>query len=326
VPAANVTRNRPGPVRIAAYAVAGLALLVALLGLVAHFWTPTQPVTIAISALTPYLMLGAPLALLVAALARHRAGMAVAAVLTLLCVATQVSIYQGGTPAPPGELVKTMTVNLKRGEADPAAVVRAVRTHRIILLMTQELTDAEQAALVGAGLQNLLPYHATHPAPGPAGLGIWSKWPLYDMQVYDSFRFPMVTADLGIPGWQAPAVAIAFHPPGPWPDSSTNWVRDMNRLHQFLPTLPKDQVVIVGGDFNATADITQFRRLLTDGYRDAAEQGGAGLAPTYPSDAWYPPLFTIDHIVTRNAKGRHVYAVQIRGSDHRALVATVVLG
>ena len=50
------------------------------------------------------------------------------------------------------------------------------------------------------------------------------------------------------------------------------------------------------------------------------------IEPLPPQNPPTPPLFTIDHIVTRNAKGRHVYAVQVRGSDHRALVGTVVLG
>ena len=62
--------------------------------------------------------------------------------------------------------------------------------------------------------------------------------------------------------------------------------------------------VIVAGDFNSTPDMRQFRDLLTNGYRDAVEQTGAGFAPTFPSRTWHPPLITIDHVLTRQAACR----------------------
>jgi hypothetical protein len=55
---------------------------------------------------------------------------------------------------------------------------------------------------------------------------------------------------------------------------------------------------MVAGDFNATRDVGEFRRLLRDGYRDAAEQSGAGLTRTHPADIWLPPVFAVDHILT----------------------------
>jgi endonuclease/exonuclease/phosphatase (EEP) superfamily protein YafD len=67
----------------------------------------------------------------------------------------------------------------------------------------------------------------------------------------------------------------------------------------------------------------QFRDLLTNGYRDAVEQTGAGFAPTFPSNRWYPPVITIDHILTRNASASPVGTIEVPGSDHRALLATV---
>ena len=81
--------------------------------------------------------------------------------------------------------------------------------------------------------------------------------------------------------------------------------------------------VIVGGDYNSTPDARQFRDLLTDGYRDAVEQAGAGFAPTFPSDIWYPPVITIDHVVIRRAAATSVRTVDVKGSDHRALLVTV---
>jgi endonuclease/exonuclease/phosphatase (EEP) superfamily protein YafD len=76
---------------------------------------------------------------------------------------------------------------------------------------------------------------------------------------------------------------------------------------------------------NATRDIREFRRLLRDGYRDAAEQAGAGLTRTHPADIWLPPLLAIDHILTRGCAATAVRTLDIKDSDHRALVADIQL-
>ena len=81
--------------------------------------------------------------------------------------------------------------------------------------------------------------------------------------------------------------------------------------------------VIVGGDYNSTPDMRQFRDLLTNGYEDAVNQIGAGFAPTFKADSWLPPLITIDHLLTRNAQAASIKTVKITGTDHRALLATI---
>ncbi len=83
------------------------------------------------------------------------------------------------------------------------------------------------------------------------------------------------------------------------------------------------ETALIGGDFNATLDTVQFRRILAQGFSDAADQAGAGFTPTWPADRWFPPLITIDHVLTRDAVARSVDSVEIPGSDHRALVAVV---
>ena len=79
--------------------------------------------------------------------------------------------------------------------------------------------------------------------------------------------------------------------------------------------------MVVGGDFNATPDTAQFRDVLAAGYDDAADQAGAGLTRTYPSDRWFPPLIAIDHVLCRGAATAvRASTVEIDGSDHRALL------
>jgi len=83
--------------------------------------------------------------------------------------------------------------------------------------------------------------------------------------------------------------------------------------------------VIVGGDINSTPNMRQFRDLLSNGYRDAVEQTGAGSAPPFPSYPVFPTLVTIDHVLTRHATVSSIRTIDLPGSDHRALLATVEL-
>jgi len=46
---------------------------------------------------------------------------------------------------------------------------------------------------------------------------------------------------------------------------------------------------------------------------------------TFPADSWLPPLLAIDHILTRNCAATSVRSVPIPGSDHRGIVATVMV-
>ena len=45
---------------------------------------------------------------------------------------------------------------------------------------------------------------------------------------------------------------------------------------------PANRATILAGDFNATLDHVELRRLLGTGYRDAAASLGRGLTPTWP--------------------------------------------
>jgi endonuclease/exonuclease/phosphatase (EEP) superfamily protein YafD len=83
--------------------------------------------------------------------------------------------------------------------------------------------------------------------------------------------------------------------------------------------------VIVAGDLNSTTDMRPFRALLRNGYRDAAEQSGAGFKPTFPASWRLPPFMAIDHVLTRNCTATSLRTLELPGSDHRGLVVTVAI-
>jgi endonuclease/exonuclease/phosphatase (EEP) superfamily protein YafD len=304
--------------------IAVLLAAAAIVGVVAHFRTPHRADVIGVSAFSPYLMLGAPLAVLLFAGARQWIALALALALTVLAASTQIRLHVAATGLGDSTSIVTMTSNLRVGQGDPREVVDAVRHHHVDVLMLEELTPEEQTRLLDAGLGELLPYHVSDPRSGAQGTGLWSRYPLTDTTKRTDFSFAFVTAHVSIPGVTGEPLLIATHMAGPVPDS-TRWNHDIGHLPSVLRSLDPAIPTIIGGDFNATPDVAQFRRVLATGFHDAAQQAGAGMTRTYPSDTWYPPLIAIDHVLTRGAVARTAKTLEIRGSDHRALLVTVQL-
>jgi hypothetical protein len=48
-----------------------------------------------------------------------------------------------------------------------------------------------------------------------------------------------------------------------------------------------------------------------------------GSTPWFPSQAWFPPLIAIDHVLPRHAVASSIRTIDVRGSHHRSLLATV---
>ena len=97
-------------------------------------------------------------------------------------------------------------------------------------------------------------------------------------------------------------------------------------LRALPPATPRGDVRILAGDFNATLDHAELRRVLDRGYADAADTVGHGLRATWPSDRRFPPPVTIDHVLADERCGvRDLEVIDVPGSDHRAVLAELVL-
>jgi endonuclease/exonuclease/phosphatase (EEP) superfamily protein YafD len=290
---------------------------------------PKPRYAVALTAFSPYVMLCAPAAMLLTLGARRWRLAFVAGLLTVAVVVVELPIFIPNHSTERGPVIHVLTANLKLGQANPTDVVAAVRAGDVSVLMTQELSHPETDALVAAGIKTLLPYSQLDVINGSSGTGLWSRYPLTDQRTYSNFRFGTVSARLRIPGVAGEPLAIAAHMPGPWNARPTAWMQDIAALPGLLAesaaTVGKEGSVILGADLNATYDSRQFRRCLAGGYRDAAEQSGAGITATFPAQGRYPPLIAIDHVLSRNAQATSVRAVTISGSDHRALLVSMRL-
>ena len=273
-----------------------------------------------LTALMPYVAVVSLVGLLLALLSRNRVVIAVAAVLALVTIAWQLPLFvadPGGTGSP---VLRVMSSNLKYGEGDAQTVVDLVRSQHIDVLAVQELTPDSVQRLHDAGLDDLLPYSTSLPETSFAGIGLWSRTPLADLRAIDGLAAHAV-AGVVTDSAGTSVTVVAVHPLAPGVDDHGGRDQDYGVLRAALAAIPGS--VVVGGDFNATRDQAPFRSLESDGFRDAAEQAGAGFQPTFPNRRRGRPIVAIDHVIVRDLPVRAVswQTFDVPGSDHLAVVA-----
>jgi Endonuclease/Exonuclease/phosphatase family len=268
-----------------------------------------------------------PLAL--AAQARSRTALLVATASAAVLAGATLAPARRARPAgplPPGPRLRVATVSLRLGLVAPGPVLDLVRRQDVDVLAVQELTPESEAALRAAGLDDVLPHAHVLPArPGrvaSASGAVWSRLPVTDRgEVPGGFEQPTVRMTVG----KGPAVEItAVHavPPATSPAAVRGWTADL----AALPAPAPDVLRVLAGDFNATFDHAALRAVLGLGYVDAARAAGRGLAWTWRPLRLPFPRLSLDHVlVDPRVAVASVEFVPVEGSDHRAVVAELVL-
>jgi hypothetical protein len=188
----------------------------------------------------------------------------------------------------------------------------------------QELTPSLARELQAAGLDEELPTRHLAPAAGSAGGGMWTRRTSVPVrEVPGSLAGPQPAAGLRV-GRDANAVVYSVHPPPPTgPEATREWEAD---LASIPPVAEGGPLRLIAGDFNATLDHDALREVIDGGYRDAAEEAGVGLRPTWPNGRLFPPQVTIDHVlVDARAEVAGAEVFELPGSDHRAVLAEIVV-
>ncbi len=245
-------------------------------------------------------------------------------------VAIQVSWYYFGHSPWIGSHVelRLLASNIRYGRADADSFVALAKNGADVVTVA-ELTKEAVGRFAEAGIDEAFPYSVLNPAPGAAGIGVWSRYPITPFSAPGHLNLRIPAARIQLPGVENDPLIASVHVMSPVAgDDNTidDWRNGMAVAKAQLDNFARvagPGAVIIGGDYNSTPDMQQFRNLLTNGYRNAVQQTGAGFAPTFKADTWLPPLITIDHILTRNASASSISTVKIDGSDHRALLATI---
>jgi endonuclease/exonuclease/phosphatase (EEP) superfamily protein YafD len=279
--------------------------------------TPTAPLL----SFTPHVTAAAPLGVALAARAGD-AGAAAAAALAgaALTAAVLPRAVRHRQPEARGPLLRVLTANLLVGRASEEEVVALSRRKAADVLFLQELTDDAVARLKQAGLNDLFPHQVTDARrEGPRGAGIYARFPLSDGLILTPSGVAPLTARLDLPHGAAVDL-VCTHPHPPTPLTSRWKVARWREELAILPP-PADPPRVLAGDFNATFDHAQFRRLLRLGHVDAAERTGRGLIPTWGPTGG-PALLTLDHVLVDPRCAVLATSVhRLPGSDHRAVYA-----
>ncbi|WP_457221860.1 endonuclease/exonuclease/phosphatase family protein [Mycolicibacterium sp. CBM1] len=302
-------------------------MLIAAAALAARFVSVTNHAVLALTAWSPYLMLAAGISTLFAVLTRRWRAASAALTLTAAVVAAELPLFLGDDQAGAGAVaVRVLTANLREGQADMAALT-TIAEDQADLLIVQELTPRAVGILTRSGLDSEFRYRALDTQPhDPGGVGIWSRYPVVRWSRVHGYALGVIKAAIRIPEAAADTMVLAAHVVGPWPQPISGWREELAAFPATMNQAAAEAglgAVIVAGDFNATFDMKNYRALLQNGFRDVAEQSGAGLTPSFRADGSLPPLIGIDHIVTHTSSASAARTVRVPGSDHLGLVATV---
>lgn len=222
---------------------------------------------------------------------------------------------------------RIMTLNTLNGRASAKQIVQTVREQHVEVLCLQELTDGMVSDLEAAGIDELLPYHVV--STGASSIsnggrnGIWTAAPednvSRNLLPIETSSMPAASIQIG----SRTVRVVSVHPNSPTRDAEDLWNEGLSIIGSLSGY---DHSYLIMGDFNSTWDHARFRDLLGSAFVDASQQSGEGFHMTYPSNSSLPSLIEIDHIVYARGSGITVSSletVEIAGSDHKALVATL---
>lgn len=231
--------------------------------------------------------------------------------------------------------LRVMSINSLFGRADAGEIVRLVRENGVGLLAVQEHTQALEDRLAAEGLGKLLPHRISDPGKKASGSATYSKHPLEAIGLVPDTPFRMPTFRLTLSeagaGTTVTLEVTNVHAFPPVHDRVGQWRSDLKALGRLAARNGAEargnQLLL--GDFNATYDHSEFRRLLDGGpgsrkLVDVGMASGTRFTPTWPMDGQALPGVTIDHLVTSPHIPASGYAVhRVTGTDHAAVLATL---
>ncbi len=274
---------------------------------------------------------GVALVVASAAMTARRRSLAIAAgVSCVLGLSWSLTEFRAARPipaaaaaAPSGARIRLLTQNLRFGNTRVESFADVIASSNADVVVLVELGEQNLEGLSHTGALDRYPFGVVDPRGGGYGIGLYSRLPMDNGEVTDYEGMRLAEAVIELPDGRRIRI-IASHVLG------ARWTGGRS-LHRQL-RLISDRVsasaepVIVAGDLNCGWNHAAFRDLLSRGLRDVAVERGRGYSATWPADWPIPPFLRIDHVlVSRDLIPRSVATLSPNGSDHRALVADLIL-
>jgi endonuclease/exonuclease/phosphatase (EEP) superfamily protein YafD len=216
--------------------------------------------------------------------------------------------------------------NIRYDNQDPLQEVDEIQRVAADIVFLQEITPRGYQRLGDAGAFDSYPYRQIDARTGATGLAIFSKFPLREATVEQGPGYPQQRAVTTIEGHDV--VLWNVHLRSPVAGPIEQWRGDLDFLRRKLHAETGD--VLAAGDFNATWSHAPFRKLLTNGYREAAIDRGRGHSRSWPVDGDLGQrtkgFIRIDHVLTHhNVRAVNIQEAGGNGSDHRAVITELAL-
>jgi vancomycin resistance protein VanJ len=219
-------------------------------------------------------------------------------------------------------MIRVMTVNLCRGNADASAFRELIERHRPDVVGAQEL-GPDQAAV----LEDHFDHGLVEPADDGEGRGLVARSVMHAgplaLPGRDGLR-GLVTTRSG--SLEVLAVHL-LNPVDTWRGRAPHRRGQVAELRRTIAApVPGPRLLI--GDLNATPTWPAYRRLrrhLVDAVDRWSQATGARLPKTWSRVPGGRPVLRIDHVLTHGLEATAVSVVPVTGSDHRAVIADLVL-
>jgi vancomycin resistance protein VanJ len=291
--------------RLVVAAAVGLALVVAGHRLVPNVYGLGS----LLDSVTPLLVVGVPVLLLMALLRRSRP----AALAVLLPALVWTGLFgPGWLPTGVGGAAqfRVASQNLLAGNPDPGATLAPLVGRGVDLLALQEISEAALPP-VRDRLAAAYPYHAVL-----STVGLWSRYPIRGVVGVDTGLTwtRALRAEVVAPGGDL--VVYVVHLGSARAGDTATRDRTLRVLTGRLRADPARRLVVLGDLNTATTD--RVLRPLTRLLADAQVRAGEGPGFTWPSAV---PLIRPDHVLYRGVTAVSAGVVRTPSSDHRAVTA-----
>lgn len=224
-----------------------------------------------------------------------------------------------------GRTLTLLSFNVYDGQANVPILARTIYTARPDLVVLPEAGERYRKLLMpqvtGLGYR----WWSTEPRGGEDvnGLAVlaapWLGAVTVEPLHFDTeFRWMQITG-----GALGSVHVVAVHVAAPVQELMQRWASELRLLQRWCAPGRGSNIMI--GDFNATLDHRALRS-GTNGCTDVAADRGESLVATWPSS--WPRWFgvQIDHVFTTDGlRPASLQVLDIPGSDHRALLARVVM-
>jgi endonuclease/exonuclease/phosphatase (EEP) superfamily protein YafD len=222
---------------------------------------------------------------------------------------------------PKASPLRVMLSNVFTANRDTELVIAMVRREAPDVVILQEVDDRWANAL--QALDPLFPHSKVISRSDNFGIGIWSRWPLLDVEeiVSGDFAVPSIQPQVEMAGQRV--TILATHPVPPasaegFAERNAQLVSLAARARQTSPPM------ILVGDLNVTMWSPYYRRLVDDsGLKDARK--GFGVQATWPT---FLPFMKIplDHcLVSPTIQVKDFKRGSPVGSDHLPIIADLVI-